>query len=307
MSGGSSKPDPYHQKDPPKRSKAKDEELLPKSYRGAVKPKRIDILPKGQKRFVYDCKHCGKERSFEKRKTAKNAFCDRNCSHEWQKYGRPPPVLSPEGAKRIGKRTKDLWADPAHRAKRMDAHRKATQTPEFRAKHKKAAKEVASRPDWKEKQSKARKGKKRPPEVGRNISAAKMGHPVSEETRKKLSEANKGENNPAFKDGRSSERQRFYRSNEWGEQRERVLKRDNHTCQGCGWTDDEVKRLQCHHIDPLADTEYEWDKYPDDMVVPLCEVCHPPTESQDGKMKKPLNGRGSNAKPERLNNPKCND
>ncbi len=301
MSGGSSKPDPYHQKDPPKRRKAKE---LPKSYRNAVKPKRIEVLPNGRKKFVYDCRHCGKEKTFDKRKTKKNAFCDRKCSHEWQKYGRPPPIFSQAARQKISDTHKELWADSKHRAKRMEAHRKATQTPEYRAKHKKAAKEVASRPEWKKKQSEAHRGKKRPSEVGRKISAVKMGHPVSDETRKKLSEANKGENNPSYKDGRSSERQLFYRSWIWRKQRERILERDKHTCQGCGWTENEVKRLEGHHVDPLAETEHDWNNYPDDLVVPLCDVCHPKADSQDERMKWPLNGRGDSAKPERLNNPK---
>jgi 5-methylcytosine-specific restriction endonuclease McrA len=186
----------------------------------------------------------------------------------------------------------------------MKALDKARQTPEFREKHKKAAKEVASRPEWRKKQSEAHRGKKRPPEVGRKISAAKMGHPVSDETRKKLSEANKGENSSFYKDGRSSERQQFYRSWIWRKQRERVLERNNRTCQGCGWTENEVKKLEAHHIDPLRETEHSWNNYPDDLVASLCETCHPPTDSQGERMKGPLNGRGDSAKPERLNNPK---
>ena len=135
MSGGSSKPDPYHQRDPPKRSKEKKEEQLPKSYRDAVKPKRIETLPNRRKKFVYNCAHCGKEIEFDKRKTAKHAFCDRKCSHEWQKYGRsPPPPMSPEGRKRHIQKQKELWADPVHRAMRMKAMKKAMQTPEYRAK-----------------------------------------------------------------------------------------------------------------------------------------------------------------------------
>lgn len=108
MSGGSSKPDPYHQRDPPKRSKTKEEEQLPKSYRNAVKPKRIEVLPNGQKQFVYDCAHCGKEKAFEKRKTAKHAFCDRKCSHEWQKYSRKPTKPTPEQSEAQGRRMKAL-------------------------------------------------------------------------------------------------------------------------------------------------------------------------------------------------------
>ena len=115
MSGGDSKPDPYYGKDPPKRRIVPDVKELPKVYRDAVKPKRIELLPNGRKQFVYDCEHCGKEGKWDSRKTAKHAFCDRKCFGEWQKYARPPRKLSPEGARRIGQRTKELWADPEHR------------------------------------------------------------------------------------------------------------------------------------------------------------------------------------------------
>jgi 5-methylcytosine-specific restriction endonuclease McrA len=304
VSGGSSKPDPYHQKDPPKRSKVKeDEEQLPKVYRDAVRPKRIEVLPNGRKKFIYDCAHCGKEKAFDARKTAKHAFCDRKCFNEWQKYGKPPPKLTPEGAKKISDLHKGLWADKDHREKRTKAINKTRQTTEYQERHRKGIRKATSKPSWKKKQSEARKGKKRPPEVGKKISAAKMGHPVSDITREKLAKACGGENSSFYIDGRSSERQQFYRSWVWEKQKERVLQRDNFTCQGCGWTEEEAGPLECHHIDPLRETEYDWKKYPDDLVVPLCGVCHPNAERQEGRMKPPINGRGEDARLDRLENP----
>ena len=101
MSGGSSGTDPYHQKDPPKRSKAKEEEL-PESYRNSVKPKRIEATPsspeypRGKTVYYYDCEHCAEEIK-GKRKTRRHAFCDRSCQHEWQKYGKPPSSIPQKG------------------------------------------------------------------------------------------------------------------------------------------------------------------------------------------------------------------
>ena len=166
MSGGNSKPDPYHQPDPPKRSKAKEKEKeLPKSYRDAVKPIRIVTGPDGRKKFIYRCEHCGKEKKFDQRKTAKRAFCDRKCRDAWQRYAKPPSELTPEGAKKISDLHKGLWADKEHREKRMKSLNEAIQKPEWKEKRKETAKEVASRPDWKKKQSEAQKGKKRSPET----------------------------------------------------------------------------------------------------------------------------------------------
>ncbi len=309
MSGGKSNVDPYYQKDPPKRSESKKDPVVPKSYRNAVKPKRIEVIPsspwhpRGKTVYYYDCEHCGKEIK-GKRKTRRHAFCDRSCQHEWQKYGKPPSDITPEGRKRISEAGKRSWANQEHRAKRTENIRKATQNPEYRKKMSDIGKEVSSRPEWKEKQSKAHKGKKRPPEVGRKVSEAKMGHEVSEETRRKLSEAFKGAKSSFYIDGRSSERQKFYRGRIWRNQRGRVLCRDNRTCQGCGWTENEAGPLEGHHIDPLRDTEYDWNKYPDDLVASLCDVCHPKTDKQGGRMKWPVNARGNEARLERLRDPK---
>ncbi|MHA1136706.1 MAG: NUMOD3 domain-containing DNA-binding protein [Candidatus Thorarchaeota archaeon] len=308
MSGGDSKPDPYNQKDPPKRSKAKDEEQLPKSYRGAVKPKRIEIQPNGRKKFVYDCEHCGKEGKWDARKTAKHAFCDRKCSHEWQKYGRKPVIHSPEHSKAQSKRMKDLWADPEFRANQTKAIQEVMQTPAYKERHRKAAKEVASRPEWKEKQSKAHKGKKRPPEVGRKISEAKMGHTVSDETREKLAEANSGEKCFFWKGGISGEKSKFYASWEWGKQKERTKARDDYTCLGCGWNEEELEeigqKLNSHHVIPLEEYEGDWKSYPDDKIATVCDTCHGVSEYQDGDEKWPVNGRGEDARLDRLSNPK---
>ena len=307
MSGGKSNVDPYYQKDPPKRSKSKKGPPVPKSYRNAVKPKKIEVIPpcpehpRGKTLYYYDCNHCGKETKGA-RKTAKHAFCDRSCHHEWQKYTKS--TFSDEARRKISEAGKRSWGNQERRAKRIESMRKAVQSPEYREKRSEIAKEVSSRPEWKEKQSKAHKGKKRPPEVGRKVSEAKMGHEVSEETRRKLSEANKGEKSSFYIDGRSSERQKFYRGWIWRKQRGRVLYRDNRTCQGCGWTEDEAGPLEGHHIDPLRETEYDWNRYPDDLVASLCDVCHPKSDKQEGRMRWPINGRGDEARLERLRDPK---
>lgn len=289
MSGGNSNDDPYYQKDSPKRSKSKKEPLVPKTYKNAVKPKRIEKIPpcpeypRGKTFYFYDCDNCGKEIKSSERRRWSHVFHDRNCQYE---------------------AFKKLWTTPEYRQRTTQAIRKATQTPEYRKKMSEIGKEVSSRPEWKEKQSKAHKGKKRPPEVGRKVSESKMGHEVSEETRRKLAEAARGDKSYFWKGGVSSKRQRYYRSWTWRKTAEGIKRRDNHTCQGCGWKKDEVAKLGVHHIDPLEDTEYDERNYPDELLVTLCEVCHPKSEYQDGQMKWPINGRDDEARLERLSNPK---
>jgi 5-methylcytosine-specific restriction endonuclease McrA len=307
MSGGKSKKDPYYQKDPPKRTKSRREEPLPKTYRNAVTPFKIGVGPDGKKRYYYHCAHCGGVVESKKRKKHRRALHGKDCQYEWQKYGQERAILDDEQRKKRSEITKRLWKDPEYRKKTTDALGKALGDPEYRKKRSRIAKEVASRPEWKAKQSKLRKGKKRPPEVGRKISAAKMGHPVSKETRKKLAEANRGEKSYFWKGGVSGEKQKFYRSWQWRMQNERVKARDNSTCQGCGWTEAEVKnadgKLNGHHVIPLEDYNGDWHSYPDEKVTTLCEVCHGASEYQDGKEKWPLNGRGDDARLDRLTYP----
>lgn len=281
-----------------------------KSYRGAVKPKRIEVDQDGKRWFFYECEHCGKEFKDDKRKKHKRAFCDKKCQHAWDK-GRKRDYSSSgfsrhhseEERRKQSERMKKRWADPEFRKKMVERIREVTQSEEYRKKMSEVGKEVASRPEWKKKQSRAHKGKKRPPEVGKKISKAKMGHEVSEETRKKLADAAKGEKSSFWKGGISGKRERFYRSWQWRRQATRVKSRDNNTCQGCGWTENEAKELGVHHIDPLETTEYNPYDYPDELLATLCKVCHAKTEQQGGELLWPVNGRGDESKLDRLENP----
>lgn len=77
-----------------------------------------------------------------------------------------------------------------------------------------------------------------------------------------------GENAPAWKDGKSLERERLRLGPEIKIWRKAVFSRDNHTCQQCGVN----KELQAHHIK-------EWATHPDlrfdiNNGVTLCIDCH---------------------------------
>ena len=58
-----------------------------------------------------------------------------------------------------------------------------------------------------------------------------------------------------------------------------------------------------YHVIPLEEYDGDWYRYPDEKVVTLCTVCHGATEYQDGKEKWPVNGRGEDARLDRLSNP----
>lgn len=65
----------------------------------------------------------------------------------------------------------------------------------------------------------------------------------------------------------------------WGGISRRIIKRDNHTCQDCGWKagmpvpkryDPHCFTLQAHHIMPIK----EGGKSIDSNLITLCELCH---------------------------------
>lgn len=61
--------------------------------------------------------------------------------------------------------------------------------------------------------------------------------------------------------------------------------------------------LNCHHVIPLEDYEGNWHSYPDEKVQTLCDTCHGASEYQKGEEKWPVNGRGEDARLDRLSNP----
>ena len=64
---------------------------------------------------------------------------------------------------------------------------------------------------------------------------------------------------------------RDYHRNQWKECTERILKRDEYTCQKCGAKGDSVK-LQVHHLRYIQGRK-AWE-YDDADLVTLCKGCH---------------------------------
>lgn len=64
------------------------------------------------------------------------------------------------------------------------------------------------------------------------------------------------------------------RDRRWQIKRNKILNRDNHSCQNtnCKNKEDNNVLLEVHHLDYIGDT-MAWD-YPDDMLITLCSVCH---------------------------------
>jgi len=82
-----------------------------------------------------------------------------------------------------------------------------------------------------------------------------------------------GANNPRWLGGITPERQSLYSSMEWAKAVRFIWKRDNHTCQRCGyyWTRNGERAMHIHHIVSFKVQHLRTE--PSNLVL-LCETCH---------------------------------
>lgn len=89
------------------------------------------------------------------------------------------------------------------------------------------------------------------------------------------SESMRGENNPLWNGGHIDD----YGPN-WGRQRRRAVRRDNHACQMCGYKSGGNRYLDVHHIIPAKSFNGDWEAANDlANLVCLCRPCHGKAES----------------------------
>lgn len=150
----------------------------------------------------------------------------------------------------------------------------------------------------------------------KKMSESRKGRVVSKETRKKISESNKGKqdvkgvNNPFYgrkhssdnknkiskalkgkyigikssqwKGGVTPEIMKLRNSPEYKEWRDKVYKRDNYTCQTCGY--DKGKILNAHHI--MSFSKYPKYRFWEEFGQTLCKYCHTELHKELRKVKK---------------------
>jgi hypothetical protein len=85
----------------------------------------------------------------------------------------------------------------------------------------------------------------------------------------KLSGIFAGANNPAWRGGLSYR----YRGENWDEQREKAMERDEYACQQCGLNKKEIE-LEVHHIKPYHLFRHYTEANSLDNLKTLCRVCH---------------------------------
>jgi len=90
--------------------------------------------------------------------------------------------------------------------------------------------------------------------------------------------------NPNWKGGVSPLRQTLYCRSVWKEKIKEIFKRDNWTCQNCGYKNSTDKKLVVHHIKTWA--EYPKLRFENSNLITLCEECHWKRHSKDGTAKR---------------------
>ncbi len=85
----------------------------------------------------------------------------------------------------------------------------------------------------------------------------------------------RGPRNPNWKGGITSHE---YGEN-WGAQKRKTKRRDNHTCQVCGYRSGGNVYLDVHHIIPIREFDGDWKKANElTNLISLCRCCHPKVE-----------------------------
>lgn len=80
----------------------------------------------------------------------------------------------------------------------------------------------------------------------------------------------RGENHPRWKGGWNEDRVR-----NWSKARRKTLDRDDHRCQKCGKSANDLGREpDVHHIVPLREFEDPTDAHTLDNLIALCRACH---------------------------------
>jgi 5-methylcytosine-specific restriction endonuclease McrA len=271
MSGGKGEVDPYYQKAP---RRANDR----KRYRKEKGQKKAVILPPpnldGNLRFFKLspdlAKGLFKPRRFSKIWWYECDYCGKlfpTGSHNRKREA--TGFCNPQHEdKWRSQQTKENWQKPWYR----DRQRKATDSPETRK---------------------------------RRSLAARKRRPLSHESRMKGAAKNRGPLHPRWKGRILSSASEYINSSAWKRKSKEIQKRNKHTCQACGYTRKELKKLNAtelmdtHHGYPLGDwmsRGYEPGDYPDSWLATLCRPCHTATDHADGDFKQPISSMGDDTK-----------
>lgn len=166
---------------------------------------------------------------------------------------------SVEIRKKISEETRKAMNNPEIKKKISLAHKGKHRSPftEFK-------KGLIHSKEWKKRQSERFKG----------IGNPFYGKTHTKEIRARLSKIFSGKNNHFWKGGISSINKRIRRSKKFRDWREDVFKRDNYTCQICGFSSGQGKHidLHLHHIKFFS--EFPQFRFDVNNGITLCKNCH---------------------------------
>lgn len=180
-----------------------------------------------------------------------------------------------KGREKIRKSVKKLWQNSEYRERQIKAHKGKTGSLASNWKGgltetKWRKRKNTPRKEWNIKISDALKGRKLSKRIKEKIGLANAGKIPLKKTRKKIGDTKRGDKNPNWKGGITSENQKIRDSEEYKIWRLKVYAKDHYTCQKC------KKRggikLHAHHIYNFSNNKNL--RFEVCNGITFCDKCH---------------------------------
>jgi len=317
MSGGSSPPDPYHQKDAPKKRFIPNEiPVVPKLANGRVfviggrLGKLIQQQKNKQKVYWYKCDGCQQPFPSRTRRYGKTTSCSLACKNKAQSKLLKGRKHKPESIGRMSRAQQKAWNNPEIAKRRRDAaktrkkpkqfqrKKKPKKTYEYKCAHcgkqfkterkRELENKYCSRKCVGQSQRKGRYVKCDNPNCSKEIwkkpaHLDQEKHYCSPECHHSDPYQHKRRADTSFGELNPNWEGGPGKSVGWETMAGRIRDRDNHECKACGKEHVEGYSFPVHHIKPEKDggPDEEWN------LVTLCPSCHYHADAQDGDLKIP--------------------
>ena len=272
MSGGSSKPDPYHQRDPPKKKSTKKKTQFSESTKEKMRQKAKERWRNPDYRERMSKAFRNRQYTEEGKKKISNKMKRMWQDDEYRRAvskGLQKAMENPKQREIRSRKNKAAWKDPVLRGEQSERSQGHWKNQEYREKVSKGVQKAVKKPAWREAHSKAlRKRWKNPAYRESQLKALRKGL------------VDKG----LVGSGPTKRRRKLQR------ELDKIRKRDNHSCIACGKKHNEDDdAYDVHHIIPRSSggPNEPWN------LATLDKSCHRIADAQSGEVKLPLDSDGN--------------